>query len=225
MAQSDKQIKPSAFAQLLNKFDALAMREKRLIFVAVPSLILFVMALLLIEPLYEDIQKMQARAISKEAQLFNLQQTNAELMAEMRRDPDAAAKNQIAALQKQLTQLQASFNSEIRHLVSPKAMPTLLQNLFEEAQGLELVNMESMPPTPVFSEDLKPGDVQLYRQGIQITFQGDYFSTRDFFADAENLQWQLYWKFLNYNVHSHPIATTRLEVFTLSTSEAFIGVN
>jgi len=104
-------------------------------------------------------------------------------------------------------------------------MPTLVENLFEQAQGLELLYMESIPPTPVFSEEEDTGGIQLFRHGIQITFQGDYFSTRDFFADAETLQWQLYWKFLNYDVQSHPLVTTKMEVFTLSTSEAFIGVN
>lgn len=225
MPQTNQLQKVSALTQILNKFDALAMREKRLIFVAVPSLIIFVMSLLLIEPTYLEIDNVKAKAATQKTQLTNLQTTSTELVTELGRDPDAIVKSQIAALQKQLAQIQASFDSELGHLVSPKAMPILLENLFEQAQGLELVSMESIPPTPIFTDDSQSGDIQLFRQGIQITFQGDYFATRDFFADAEQLQWQLYWKFLNYDVHSHPLATTKLEVFTLSTSEAFIGVN
>ncbi|WP_371193511.1 MSHA biogenesis protein MshJ [Glaciecola sp. SC05] len=225
MPQTNQIQKVSALTQILNKFDALAMREKRLIFVAVPSLIIFVMSLLLIEPTYLEIDNVKAKAATQKTQLSNLQTTSTELVTELGRDPDAIVKSQIAALQKQLAQIQASFDSELGHLVSPKAMPILLENLFEQAQGLELLSMESIPPTPIFTDDNQSGDIQLFRQGIQITFQGDYFATRDFFADAEQLQWQLYWKFLNYDVHSHPLATTKLEVFTLSTSEAFIGVN
>jgi MSHA biogenesis protein MshJ len=225
MPQGNQAIKDSSFSQMMHKFDGLAMREKRLIFIAVPALIIFVMTLLVLEPTYLEIQKAKEKTAKQQTQLLSLQETSTELRAEIGKDPDAAIKLQVAALQKQLDQIQASFDSELGHLVSPKAMPILLQNLFEQAEGLELLNMESIAPTPVFTDESKRGDIQLYRQGIQITFQGDYFATRDFFAEAENLQWQLYWKFLNYNVHSHPLATTRLEVFTLSTSEAFIGVN
>lgn len=225
MAQTDLAAKPSALEQIFAKFDALAMREKRLIFIAVPALILFVMTFLLIEPTYVEVQKVKDQAAKQSGQLQALQTTIAELNGEIGKDPDALVKSQIQALQKQLALIQASFDSELGHLVSPKAMPILLENLFEQAQGLELINMESIAPTPVFSDVADSGGIQLYRQGIQITFQGDYFATRDFFADAESLQWQLYWKFLNYDVHSHPLATTKMEVFTLSTSEAFIGVN
>ena len=215
----------STYSTLATKFDALADREKRLIFIATPALIFFVMSLLVLEPMVKEIKKAQARAVNQQSQLLNLQETSDALMTEVMRDPDVLVKNQISALQTQLSQIDASFDTELGHLVSPKAMPLLLENLFERAQGLNLIKMESTPPTPVFTEQQTEGDIQLYRQGIRITFQGDYFATRDFFAEAEALHWQLYWKFLNYDVHSHPLATTQLEVFTLSTSEAFIGVN
>ena len=215
----------SVFKLLSDKFEALGEREKRLIFFAIPGLVLFVATLLVLEPMYKQIKNAHARAITQQSQLDTLKQTSDELMSEVLRDPDAAVKIQIDALQKQLSQIQASFDSELVHLVPPKAMPILLEQLFERADGLHLIKMESIAPSPVFTEEQGNTPVQLYRQGIRITFQGDYFATRDFFADAETLKWQLYWKFLNYDVHSHPLATTQLEVFTLSTSEAFIGVN
>jgi MSHA biogenesis protein MshJ len=225
MPQNNQPVNRSSVAQLIEKFEAFAPREKQLIFAAVPILVMVVLGLLLIEPLYKDIQKTQARTQSQLTQLATLKQTSEALMMEVRRDPDDGVKGQINSLQSQLAKIEASFDSELDHLVSPKAMPLLLAHLFERAQGLSLLKMESIAPTPVFDDHVQQDGMQLYRQGIQITFQGDYFATRNFFADAETLKWQLYWKLLHYDVHSHPLATTQLEVFTLSTSEAFIGVN
>lgn len=230
MQKTKRMAKASAFAQFSKKFDALAMREKHIIFIAAPALVLFVVALLFIEPMYLEIKTATARTASQQSQLTNLQNTSSVLMTEMLSDPDDALNNQITSLTKQVDHINASFERELSYLVLPTAMPALLQNLFEQAKGLELLKMESMAPSPIFANNnqnqiTQLDNVQLYRQGIRLTFQGDYFATRDFFAQAENMPWQLYWKSLNYNVHSHPLAITQLEVFTLSTSEAFIGVN
>nr|WP_136251345.1 hypothetical protein [Ningiella ruwaisensis] len=223
-------------AQFIEKFEALAFSEKRLIFIATPSLIVFVLSLLFIEPMYKNVKSAQANVDTKHAQLDMLKQTRHMLSAEIKQDPDANTKQQIADLKAQLAYIESSFDNELGQLVSPQAMPILLEQLFEQAKDLKLVKMESIAPTPVFdssnahlqTQHQQSGDKakpQLYRQGIRITFQGSYFATRDFFADAETLKWKLYWRYLNYDVDSHPLATTELEVFTLSTSEAFIGVN
>jgi MSHA biogenesis protein MshJ len=224
MSQINALDKRSSMAELFDKFEALAMREKKLIFIATPCLILFVMSLLLIEPAYKDIQVAQSRMSAQQSQLDALKQTSDELMLEIKRDPDAYVKQQIEALQRQLNIIAESFDSELGQLVSPKAMPVLLENLFNKAEGLTLLEMQSLAPTPVFTGDSSNQEAQLYRQGIRIRFQGDFFATQGFFTDAETLRWKLYWKFLSYDVDAHPMATIELEVFTLSTSEAFIGV-
>jgi MSHA biogenesis protein MshJ len=173
---------------------------------------------------YKDIQSAQAKLGAQQSQLNALQLTSNELMVEIKRDPDAYTKEQIEALQSQLALIAQSFDSELGQLVSPKAMPVLLENLFDKAEGLTLVEMQSLAPVPVFNGKSNGQEAPLYRQGIRIRFKGDFFATQGFFADAETLQWKLYWKFLSYDVNEHPMATIELEVFTLSTSEAFIGV-
>ncbi|WP_395339849.1 type 4a pilus biogenesis protein PilO [Ningiella sp. W23] len=227
MMTQSKSTRPqqSSFKLAIEKFDALGNREKRLVFFALPCVMLFLMVMLVLEPLYVQIKREQAQIVSQQLQLLNLQETSAALIQSVHQDPDAATKGQIQAIENQLAHADSLFDDELGQLVSPKAMPMLLEQLFERAQGLELMQMESIAPTPVFEDQGQIEETALYRQGIRIRFQGDYFQTRDFFADAERLKWQLYWKSLRYSVDTHPLATTELEVFTLSTSEAFIGVN
>jgi len=225
MSQTDSAARASLFSTIAVKFSLLAKREKSLIFFSAPLLVLIVAALLVLEPLYIDITKIHERGLAKERSLVALQETKNALISEAGKDPDERIKLQIAGLQKQLNATLASFDSELGHLVSPQAMPVLLDNLFKEAKGLNLIEMRSMAPTRVYTDQSDEAGLQLFRQGIHITFEGDYFATRDFFAKAEEMDWELYWKFLDYEVHAHPLATIQLEVFTLSTSEAFIGVN
>ena len=48
--------------------------------------------------------------------------------------------------------------------------------------------------------------------------------SRRILAELEGLDWRFYWKSFNYNVNEYPLATVELEIYTLSTNRAFIGV-
>ena len=54
--------------------------------------------------------------------------------------------------------------------------------------------------------------------------EGRYFAVRDFLARLEQLSDKLYWRSMAYHVKDYPTAEVTLEVYTLSTEKAFIGV-
>ncbi|HBY38437.1 MAG TPA: MSHA biogenesis protein MshJ, partial [Alteromonas sp.] len=56
------------------------------------------------------------------------------------------------------------------------------------------------------------------------TFEGRFFAVRDFLANLERLTNQIYWRSMAYEVSEYPNAQVTLEVYTLSTEKAFIGV-
>ena len=64
----------------------------------------------------------------------------------------------------------------------------------------------------------------LYQHGVKLALQGGYFPIMQFLEKIEQSGWQFYWQGFEYQVSEYPTATLELEVYTLSTSEAFIGV-
>ncbi len=221
MIQSDDNV--SWMQRIRVAYTGLANREKRLVFIAIPSLILFLALMWFVEPQFKTLAKVERQIVYKEEQLSRINATQAELVAELKIDPDEKTKKRIASLQGRLTALEEKFKLELGQLISPQAMPLLLQQLFHNATSLTLLKMESIPPTQLFAE-LKSNQT-LFEHGIRLSFEGEYFATRDFLKNAENLGWKLYWRKLDYRVDEHPIAATEVELFTLSTEEAFIGVN
>ncbi len=218
-------------------FDALKKREQYLLLVAVPVTITVVFFLLLIEPEMKASTKLKDKLGSLQNQLSLAKRSNEELLEQAQIDPNTEISQQIDSLQHRLERLNQEFQGELSQLVSPQVMPVLLEQLFNKAQGLSLINMQSVTPEKLIlnrvvtqqdSSIAKSKETQhqaIYRHGIEITFAGSFFATRDFLTEAENLGWKLYWQDLSYKVDEYPDAITHLSLFTLSTSEAFIGVN
>ena len=67
-------------------------------------------------------------------------------------------------------------------------------------------------------------DINLYRHGVLLSLKGSYFDIQRYLTRIENLRWQFYWKRFNYVVTGYPDASVEVELYTLSTSKAFIGV-
>ena len=236
---SDVNDKPlSATAKAMLAFDRLEFREQRLLFIGVPITILVVIFLLFVEPLLIKTERLQQSKQSIDSQYLLAKQSNQELMALAQQDPNKEINTQIDGLKRRLDQLNKDFEGELSQLVSPQAMPVLLEQLFYKAEDLALVSMTSLEPQQIsLKQDKNPNAAEssqkqsasqeqlIFRHGIEISFEGSFFATRDFLSEAQNLGWKLYWQNLSYKVGEHPKAITHLTLFTLSTSEAFIGVN
>ncbi|MFC3123046.1 hypothetical protein [Agaribacter flavus] len=215
--------KQSLFARAVAQYENLGLREQRLIFFATPIMIIFLGSIWLLEPIIKHNQKIEQQTGYKRDQLTRIAETRQALVDQLATDPDEQIKAKIVRLNSRLDELNEKFSRELDLLVSPKAMPLLLRQLFSEASSLQLNTMKSIPPRPLFSE--LNAQQALFEHGIQLSFEGSYFATRDFLENAENLGWKLYWKKLEYQVGEYPNANTELELYTLSTQEAFIGVN
>ena len=130
------------------------------------------------------------------------------------------------------------LQQETVNLVPPTQMPLLLENMLAGSQGVTLVSMQSIAPTPVLSSQTKKVDaesdaesndtvvdeINLYRHGVLLSLRGSYFDIQHYLTRIEGLKWQFYWKRFNYVVTGYPEALVEVELYTLSTSKAFIGV-
>jgi MSHA biogenesis protein MshJ len=225
-----QQKKPSALEKIKLKFDGLKKREQNLLFITIPVTIVVVFFLLFIEPEFNKSTKLKKSVAHLETQLILSKQSNEELLKQAQIDPNATVRQQIESLEKRLLQLNTEFEGELNQLVSPSAMPVLLEQLFDKAESLSLIKMKSVEPQVLITNGINTEDDNrdqqpIFRHGIEITFEGSFFATRDFLSQAETLGWKLYWQDLSYEVGEYPNAETKMTLFTLSTSEAFIGVN
>lgn len=233
----------SSLANLEKKFSAVSAREQRLVFYALPFVLCFVFVLSLIEPAITKAMKTRAEIQSTKLQLSSISTSLDDVQRELLLDPDIETREQIKAVNQQITATEKRFASELSKLVPPSIMPLVLEQLFNKANKLTLIEMKSIPPRNIFAEDnarakakaeanLNEGEQAetklaapvLFQHGLRVTFEGSYFDTQAFLAEAEKLDWKIYWQEVAYSVKEYPTAQIEIELFTLSTSEAYLNV-
>lgn len=215
------------------QFDNLTLRERLLTTIAGLVVVLFGGYFLFIEPAQMEIKTAKRR-------LNQLNQTQLSLDAQLQAvekdlamDPNLALDANIGASKQAIKQLDSTLAAQVYNLVPAAAMPSLLEQVLSQSRGVVLLEMVSLPPTRMMAvDDDTPADTSanepdengLFQHGVRLTLQGSYFDIQKYLARTESLSWQFYWKVFNYQVKDFPLAEVEVELYTLSTSKAFIGV-
>jgi MSHA biogenesis protein MshJ len=139
-------------------------------------------------------------------------------------DPNQPLAERIARLEKRIADMDNQFVHEINELIAPQDMPKVLQTIFSKSNGLEIIEMQSQPAINLFANDPQNLSTSLYQHGLSLSFRGDFFAVMQFLQSLENMDYQMYWHALDYDVEEYPQARVKLEVFTLSSQPDFIGV-
>ena len=217
------------------RFNAISVREQKLLFYAVPFVICFVLILGLIEPVIMQTIDTRDQISTKKLRLLDASNNVDAVKAQLSVDPDMATRNQITGVNEQIVTLEKLFANELEQLVPPYAMPLVLEQLLAKAKKLRLMNMSSVPPINIFNDDEKDINPQniienaigpkLFKHGLKIRFEGSFFDTRDFLISAEQMGWKLHWREILFEVNEYPKAQVDIELFTLSKSVGYINVN
>lgn len=217
---------PEQYQQLQVKFIKLTQRERVLALVAALGIVLLGGYVFFVEPklIMWDKQKLEVQrqigeTVRLDAQIAVLQQSLLE-------DPDAPIKARLSSIQKQILNADQALASQTEDLVPANQMPKLLENVFAQFDQLKLMEMRSIAPTAMLVMDDKNEltDVNLYQHGVQLSLQGSYFDIQKYLQRVEALPYQFYWKKFSYQVDDYPKALVQIEIYTLSTNRAFIGV-
>ncbi|MBT0586866.1 type II secretion system protein GspM [Alteromonas oceanisediminis] len=210
--------------ELDTKFTALSSREKNLVVISAVVLILFVGFTFVVEPQSIENDRVELELANAKIELNGVEQQVLLLQEALQDDPNQALQARINALNERIDALDQAFSSSMRELVPAEQMPVVIDQMLQQASEISLLEMNSIPPTSVFAADSANADLPLYQHGVQFVFSGHYADILNYLKAVEGFPWQIYWRSLDYQVDEHPNATITLELFTLSTSKAFLGV-
>ena len=206
------------------KFEALSRREKVMTLVSGIALVLLTGFTFFIEPAMNDLSEYRKELATEEMRKQTLQAQQALFVEALSVDPDAEKHAEYDELVAKKNDLSVSFSTQLDELVSPDEMVLLVEEVFSHTHALTLTEMSSAEPVSVFADNESMQDVELYQHGVTMTFRGNYFDVKNFIEVLETRSRQLYWRSIDYEVTAWPAADVTVEVYTLSTDKAFIGV-
>lgn len=221
----------------MEKYDAMSLRERVLVFVAAVAGVALVSHALLIDPL-----AIKKRRLTRELEEVRLAIKNKESeikTQEAQSDPDAVKRSYRDALRKQIVEIEDRMRGLQKGLVQPQKMARLLEQMLTRNQRLQLVSLRTLPvkrfENPALASAQKPAEGQaakapaqpeknIYQHSYEITVQGGYGDVHDYLVQLEKLSWQMFWGRIAMDAERYPRLTVTLTVHTLSLDKAWLIV-
>jgi MSHA biogenesis protein MshJ len=207
--------------QYWQRFQALNGREQLMVAGAIIAVLWGIWDSLLLSPLLASRQSAETQIAALQEQLNAQQQALDMLQQKHGFNPNDEKRVQLARLDQALDGLKKQLLSGDKKFVKPEQMAVALSDMLKQNGNLRLVKLETLPVTPfAVSDSQKPW---VYRHGLTLTFQGDFFSSVDYLKTLENLPWRIQWDNIDYQVKDYPFAETRIQVYTLSFEQDWLG--
>jgi MSHA biogenesis protein MshJ len=220
---------------LIERVDALTLRERLIIFSAGVTLVYIAWQTLVMDPL-------AGRARSAEQRLARVREQTAAIDAlgtAASQDPIVRAALRNGALAQRLAALDGELSAVAQGYVAPERMTELLRALLAEQHGLKLVSLANLPveslsrplsqslpqsssakaEAPLADDDRGP-----FLHPVEIVVEGDYASVVAYLRAAESLPWRIQWRKLELTAGEYPVNRVRLVIGALSLSRDWLDV-
>jgi MSHA biogenesis protein MshJ len=214
------------------RFEAFSLRERALIALAVITLMFMLFDATLLSR-----EEMRQKNILEAMQTVNQQSAAVTLkIQEMNAALQGGEAKHIRARTQELRHLLVNLARQEKALtvefIPPEKMAGVLRDMLSAEGGLHLTQLESLAAEPLFpaeenennAEEQPELRTQIFKHGMRIVFEGDFFRTLAYLKALEALPWRFYWDNVEYQVLDYPRARVAITVHTLSLHEGWIGV-
>ncbi len=213
-------------SSLIQWYNGRPVRERAAVLIGAVLVIVFLIFYLMINPLDRQNRQLREQISSVRSDLSVLKVKEQVILARKGIDPDRKDRERLGVLIEESAKLEQKLKEGIVNLVPPQDMPGLLKDLLTRQEKLELISLENLAPQqldfgqPGSSEEFAP---KLYRHSLRMSFSGDYLTLLKYLQQLEELSRTLIWEDVEISTAKYPQATVRLQVYTLSLKEGWIG--
>lgn len=209
--------------QLNQRYQALQLREKRLIFFGSVGLVFWLLLMYLLEPAWQ-----QQQQLTDQQQKFRLQQQQVRQQLELLQlqlavDIEQPFRDEINRLTVQQTELTSQRQQQSSLFIGADQMLALLREILGKSQQLKLKSLSTSAAVPVvLAGQLVDEAPLLYQHKTTLVVSGAYKSVQQLLSELEQLPWLVQWQQLDYQVTEYPLADISIEFITVSENENFI---
>lgn len=234
----------SLIKSLQSRWQALAPREQWMAYGVGIVLVGLVYMQLLVGPLTLRLDQQESAHNGVEARSKQNIDALAKLAAALAADPNVPYNNALSLAATSHVQLMEQIDRHTRELVSPKQMRALLTDLLHAQPGLQLVSLanfseavqlpaeassakaEGPLASPLEPVAASASAISLYRHGMRLKLEGNYFDLLHYLQTIQNTEWKLNWESLHYHVgEAGPgKAQISLQLYTFSRHAGWLGV-
>lgn len=232
---------------LLQRFDALSLRERLLLGLTAVVVLVFGWWMLVYESLVPQTHSLEQASQRLESQLQTTRTTLEAIEQRLAQGVHAEQQARIDQMQQRLAQMKQQLNQGTAQLVSPQQMIELMRGMIDSAPRLKLMalrrlEVEPLLPTPDETQAdvgsdagnaasastadpqalIEEEQAALYRHVMQVRLQGRYVDILKWLEQLEVLPWQLMWNHVELKALEYPVIEIELTLSTISASRAWV---
>lgn len=215
------------YEALQERVDALSLRERAIIFIGIAALLYFAWDSLLMVPSETRQQRLLGQIETLRGQLNELDSQTSEVMARQNIDPDREERQQLAALEQQIAQIDRQIGDMVSGLIEPEQMADILESMLQQQEGLTFIRLENLGRealVDVAGEAANADTSGIYRHTMRLELEGSFNQTLAYLRALETLPWQFRWDEVEITMLDYPRANIVIKVHTLSLQEGWVGV-
>jgi len=212
------------------KYEALSLRERAIVVLALLALAIALWDTYLMEPLRRARTGLESEIGNASA--FGVTGTAGDVS-----DPRQQSIKRAGQLQTQLATLDGQLKATARGFVSSDRMIEVLHDVLDHQGRLELVSIRNLPvtslvppPEPAPGAEAAATDAASkepqppYVHSIELVVDGQYSDILDYLAQLEALPWKFRWNSLDLSTAGYPRNRVRIVLSTLSLDSTWLGV-
>jgi len=200
--------------QLIERINALELRQRIMLLAAGLIVIFFVADSLAIQPALKQ-QKVLKQAIADwELKLEVLRQRTGILPDYPSGDGNPVYDGMLS----QLDSLNAQIHEQMGGLLAPEQAISVLEQVLEQEEGLALLSVYATRQPLSGNELSADGELAsnaINRYQMELQLKGSYLATLRYLRALESLPWKFFWESLEYEVIEHPQAQITIGLYTL----------
>ena len=216
---------PAPLQRYADRLDAMSLRERVLIFLAVAVVIVAIADSALFDPISRR-QKVNSQRIHQQEDEIRTMQGQVQAYAQARTGDNAGAKRQrLEKRRLELAALDRELAARRSELVPPERMAKMLHEIVKRNPDVELVSLRSLPATGLtqsLTAILGSGGLALYRHGIEITVSGSYLKMLGYVGQLERLPAKIMWGNMELQAGAYPAVTLKITLYTLSPEKTWL---
>jgi MSHA biogenesis protein MshJ len=214
------------------RIDAMALRERAMVFCSAATMLLFLYFWLLGNPTADRLRSVSREISKKQADTRVIQDNVRKLVGGDDSTGPASFAARIEDLKKRVATADARLAQEQQGLLPPNRIPALLEEILKRDRKLDLISLRSIPAlamTPEGSAQVatptnSANGIRVYRHGVEITVRGSYFDLLRYLSALEAQPIRMFWKDVEIATADYPRITMKLTVYTLSLERSWVVV-
>ncbi len=202
------------------KVDALALRERVLIFLTGAALLFLVWDLLMFSPQESTREGLNQQLLVLQ-QKIDAQAQEAKTLARLvTTGSDFGKMQQLAELESESATLDNTVSMLKMALISADDLLSVLEDVLQHSNKLTIKHIEALSPREIklnlVNNSGEAATTGIMSHTVVLTLEGSYFDLLSYLKGLEELPWSLYWDSLNYRVSRYPFGIIELKVSTLT---------